>query len=424
MRKLDYKWIIFAMCFLMVFICLGFCSNGSIYLSAITDALNIKRSLFSLRDSFRFVASAVVSVFFGAFIFKYGVRKMVAFGVVFLIAAMLCFATANNIIVFCIGGALLGIGLSFTTNTMASSIIRRWFKKDIGRYTGIVFSANGIGAAVVTQIASPMINREGDPFGYRDAYFLIALVLVIAGIVVVSLLRERPKVDFAPVISQKSDENRKLFWEGVPYQVAKKYSYFYLAAVIVFITGFVLQGINCVYVAHLQDIGMDASFVALIVSIFSLMLTLSKILVGVMYDKFGLRIIMIVCQVGAAISFFLLPLAQATTLGKVISVAFVLLYAMSLPLETLVVPLIVNDLFGTVSYDKFLGLFVAINYAGYAIGSPIINLCYDFFGSYNAVFVICGVLMLVGCLVFQYVICEAESNKQKLIANKQKTDVS
>lgn len=45
-KKFDPKWLTIGACFLMVFVCLGFCSSSkSIYLAAITEALGIKRSL-------------------------------------------------------------------------------------------------------------------------------------------------------------------------------------------------------------------------------------------------------------------------------------------------------------------------------------------------------------------------------------------
>ena len=80
-KKLDYKWVILASAFAMVFFCLGFCSgNKGMYLAAITEALGIKRSLFSINDSCRHIATAVINLFFGALVARYGIRKMVAFG--------------------------------------------------------------------------------------------------------------------------------------------------------------------------------------------------------------------------------------------------------------------------------------------------------------------------------------------------------
>lgn len=85
-KKLDYMWVIVVTCFIMEFVALGFCSsNKSLYLGAITEALNIPRSLFSLNDSVRFLTAAVVNLFFGALIKKLGARKMVGIGFLCLI---------------------------------------------------------------------------------------------------------------------------------------------------------------------------------------------------------------------------------------------------------------------------------------------------------------------------------------------------
>ena len=125
-KKLEYKWVILAACFLMVLVCLGFCSsNKGMYLSAITNALGIKRSLFSINDTCRFVATAIANLFFGSLIARFGVRKMAAFGFAALIGSSLIYALADSIYIFYIGGLLLGLGFTFTTTTMASSIIRQ-----------------------------------------------------------------------------------------------------------------------------------------------------------------------------------------------------------------------------------------------------------------------------------------------------------
>ena len=174
---------------MMVFICLGFCSSTkSLYLDVVTNALNIPRTLFAFNDSCRFISSAIINLFFGTLVYKFGVRKMTAFGFLRLIASMLTYAHADNIYVFYIGGSLLGIGLTFTTTTMASSIIRRWFSKDIGKYTGIVLSANDFGSAVAVQIISPMLSNEENIFAYQDSYKFIAILLFIIGAIVVILL--------------------------------------------------------------------------------------------------------------------------------------------------------------------------------------------------------------------------------------------
>ena len=69
LAKIDekrYRWIVVFACFLMAFTGLGFCSGTkSLYLVPITEATGLKRSLFSLSDSCRYVTTAVVNLFFG-----------------------------------------------------------------------------------------------------------------------------------------------------------------------------------------------------------------------------------------------------------------------------------------------------------------------------------------------------------------------
>ena len=132
-RKLDYKWVIVALSFLMVMICLGFCSSGkSLYTVAITKALGIKRSAFSINDSCRFVTTAIINIFFGTLIARFGTKKLIGAGFICLISSCLVYSVATSIWVFCIGGVLLGIGLSWTTTTMVGSIINKWCKENKG----------------------------------------------------------------------------------------------------------------------------------------------------------------------------------------------------------------------------------------------------------------------------------------------------
>ncbi len=418
-RKFDYKWVILGVSFLMVFVCLGFCSgNKGLYLTAITEALGIKRSLFSINDSCRYIATAVINLFFGALLGKYGVRKMIGFGFVTLIASMLTYAYAESIYVFYIGGTLLGIGLAFTSTTIASSLIRRWIKKDVGRYTGIVLAANGVGSALAAQVVSPMINEAGNPFGYRTSYLVVAGILTVVGLLVVLLIREWPKNEDLSATTTTGKKKRGISWAGIDFKTAKRRPYFYIAVVVVFFNGLILQGISGIYAAHMKDVGIDAAFVATVVSVFSLALTGSKILIGTLYDRYGLSAIMILCQGATVLAFVLMLLLDSTGLGMVLAVGFALLYALALPLETLMIPLISNDLFGTASFDKFLGIMTAVNYAGFALGALITNVCYDVLGSYKPIFLVFGVMMVLACVVFQFAIPEAHKEQEKLIAVK------
>lgn len=416
-KKLDYKWVIVVTCFIMEFVALGFCSsNKSLYLGAITDALNIPRSLFSINDSVRFITSAVVNLFFGALIHKLGARKMVAIGFAALIASMQIYSHANHVFVFYIGGCLLGLGLAFCTTTMIGSIIRRWVKENTGTILGFVLAANGLGGALAAQIVTPIIYEAGNPFGYRNAYNLVTLILIATGILAVVFLRNQPKDDAAAPPTHHKKKPRGGGWVGISYEDAKKKPYFYVALVGIFLTGMVLQGVNGASAAHMKDVGLDAGYVATVLSIHSIALMVFKFSAGVMYDKWGLRVTMIVCDIAALVVMVFLALVTNTPEGMVYAMIYGIFSSLALPLETIMLSLIATDLFGNKSFDKILGIIAALNTLGYAVGAPLMNFCYDAFGTYVPFIWVCVGIMAVVTIMYQIAITAAARERKAILA--------
>jgi MFS family permease len=419
-RKLDYQWVIIVTCFIMEFVALGFCSsNKSLYLSAITEALDIKRSLFSINDSIRYMTTAVINLFFGAMLHKLGARKMVAIGFGALIASMQFYAHAESVFGFYFGGFLLGLGLALCTTTMISSIIRRWVKKNTGTVLGFVLAANGLGGALAAQIVTPIIYEEGNPFGYRNAYHLITAILAVVGIVAVIFLRNHPK-DSNPSdsVGQKKAP-RCGGWIGIDYEEVRKKPYFYMALVCVFLTGMVLQGVNGASAAHMKDVGLDAGYVATVLSMHSIALMIFKFSTGVLYDKFGLRISMIICDIAALVVMVLLALVTNSPEGRVYAMIYGIFSALALPLETIMLSLITTDLFGNKSFDKILGIISALNTAGYAVGTPLMNWCYDAFGSYVPFIWVCVGIISVVTIMYQLIITIAAKERKKILAARE-----
>ncbi len=410
----DYKWVIVALCFLMVFICLGFCSsNKGLYLSAITEALGIKRSAFSVGDSCRYISTAVINIFFGTLVAKFGTKKLIGAGFLCLIASCIMYAVGTNIIYFYIGGCLLGIGLSWTTTTMVGAIVGKWCKENKGTIMGAILAANGLGGALAAQIVSPIIYEEGNAFGYRNAYFLTAVILLAVGAFILIFYKENPpKQDESPAIHNKKSRGQS--WVGIEYHQAVKKTYFYCAAVCIFLTGMILQGITGVAAAYMKDVGLDTEYVATVWSVHSLALAGFKFLTGLIYDKLGLRITMTICDITAVIVMVVLAVLTNSSLGMVLAMVYGIFSSLALPLETIMLPIFAGDLFGEKSFNKILGLFVSINTAGYAVGAPLTNWVFDRFGTYKPMFVAGAVIMAIVTIIFQFVISASQKDKEQV----------
>ena len=142
-KKFDYKWVIVAISFLMVCVSLGFCSSTkSLFLGTVTEYLGVDRGVFSINDSCRYIATAVLNLFFGVMVAKFGPKKLILAGIFCLIGAMVVYATATNIILFYLGGTLLGIGFSWTSTTMVGYVVNIWCKENKGTIMGAILASN------------------------------------------------------------------------------------------------------------------------------------------------------------------------------------------------------------------------------------------------------------------------------------------
>lgn len=415
-KKLDYSWVMIVLCFLIVCVSLGLCSSGrTMYLTAITDALGFKRSAFSLNDTFRFITTTIVSLFFGPLVNKFGPKKLICAGFICLIAFALINSVATQLWMFYVGGVLLGVGLAWTTTTMMSAVVNIWTKEEHkGKVTGAILSANGFGGAIAVQILTPIIFEEGNPFGYKNSYTLVAIVLAVVLAIVIIFFRDRPKGSEKVTIEKKTKKARGRGWVGMEYKTILKKPYFYLACVCIAFTGMALQGLGGITVPHMYDVGMDKQLVATITSTSSIICMFTKFLTGFMYDKKGIKVTMNICFACSFVSLVALVFVSNTPLGIALAFGRLVFAAIALPLETVMLPLYASELFGDKSFSNTVGIFSAVNYAGFALGAPFGNLIYDIFGNYNYSFVVFAALMIFVTVSMQFVV-KASRKDRKII---------
>ncbi len=412
------KWINIFLCGLVIFIGTGFASsNKALYLSAITDALDIKRSAYSVAISFRFLSTAAVNLFYATLIKKFGSKKLMLAGCGLIIGSMLLNVAASAVWMFCISEILLGVAFSWIGTPMVGGIINRCCKDNAGTVMGAVLATSGIGTAVAAQVVTPIIYTEGNPFGYRNAYLLVAGLLAGMALAIALFFRELP--DGAPAhLPTTSKKFRGQSWVGIDFADARKTGYFYAAAVCIFFCGMCLQGVNGIASAHLLDVGLNPAMVATVASVSSLVLTGSKFLSGFLYDRMGLRGAFSICCAAAVAAMFSLGCVSNTSGGHALAFAYAPLAAMALPLETVMLTLYAKDLFGERSFDRVMSVFFSVNTLGYAVSSPLVNLGFDASGSYQPVLFLTGSIMFFVLVAIQFIITAAHRKRHLVEENR------
>ena len=420
-KESNYKWVIAVISFLMVATSLGFCSgNKSLYLKAITDALSIERRLFSIGDSFRYITTAILNLFFGAQIVRMGPKKMILSGFAALIVSCILYAVGTGLFTFYLAGIFLGAGIAWCTTSVVGYVISKWFTEHRGTVMGFVMAANGIGVAVAAQIISPLIDAE--TFGYRKAYLVTAAVLFAVALLALLFFKDEPEGYQGNAElpgGKKKQPKRARVWAGISYEEAKSRPYFWILLLCVLLIGISIQAASGHTVTHLKDIGLDPVFVTNVWSFHGLALAAAKILAGYSFDKFGLRVTLLFCELAGAVSIFLLAVSNAHT--PWIAAIGATAISFSLPLENIMLPLIAADLFGEKSYAKIMGILVACSTAGHAVGAPLTDLMFDFSPdhSYRTVFIIYAVLLAVIAVVFEILLRKADKTRDAVISDSE-----
>jgi MFS family permease len=393
---------------LVIFVGLGFCSSAKgIYLNPILEHTGLSAGLFGFSDTFRYLTTSVVNIFFGTLIAKLGIKKLVGAGFLSLVISMVLYAFSTTLIGFYLAGAFLGLGLAWCTTTMIGYIVRKWESKNRGTVMGIILAINGFGSSLATIVFTPLLNASAT--GYKTAYLITALIVFVVGVIAVIFLKDK-KVDTAEV--QPQEKKRGDNWIGIDRKTAFKKKYFYLVMICIFLTGVVIQSITGVFIRHIQKVGVNQTFQSIIIPVSMIILSLTKFLTGFMYDKRGLRFTITINLICSIIAMVTISLVDTSVLGMVLCVIYVITANVALPLETIMLPIYAGDLFGEKDYNKMLGYIVSINTLGYAVGSPLMGFVFDIFNSYVPGFIVGAILMAITLIVMQYVISEANNVKK------------
>ena len=337
MRRIDYKWVMIVICFLMVMIALGFGnSTKSLFPDEIAKDLGVERSLVSIGESCRYIATAVTNLFFSFLVLKFGPKKLVCAGFISLAAGALIYSVAESLIPIYIAGSLLGVGFSFTTTTMVGYVVGIWYAKNKGTIMGFILASSGLGGA----IAIPIIGNLIDPTvtgSYRAAYRLMAVIFAFALIFILFFFRSSPKSVEADTQSlpQKNAKKRGRDWVGIDFSQAVRKTYFWGIILCIFFSGLILQGINGIAAMHFKDVGIDYGRVKSILSFGALILAGAKFATGFIYDRMGLRVTASLCTFFGIVATFLLAFVKGNEIGFVLAILYAVCAQMSFPLETI-----------------------------------------------------------------------------------------
>ncbi|ETW99519.1 MAG: MFS transporter [Candidatus Entotheonella factor] len=186
-----YGWIVVAVAFVTMGLCVNARTAFSLLFPPILAEFGWERGVTAAAFSIGFVASTLYAPFSGMLMDRLGPRYVLSFGVLLISVGM---ATATRIqapwhLYVSLGVLVVG-GSVFTSYIGHSLFLPNWFVWRRGLAIGIAFSGVGVGSIVIF----PWMQQVIDDMGWRDACWMMAIVLCVILIPLnVLFQRQRPQ---------------------------------------------------------------------------------------------------------------------------------------------------------------------------------------------------------------------------------------
>jgi MFS family permease len=381
-KRFFYGWKIVGASIIILAVGLGmFTSTNSVFVKPVCDTLGFTRSQFTLHRTIITLASLCVMPFYSKIIQRIGTKKTLVIGATALSGVTIAYSFANSLWHFYAMAFVNGIFFNTLSFMVIGILVSYWFEDKRGLATGLAYAGSGLGGAVMI----PIVSRVIELTDWRFAYLCMSVFgLVILIPVILIFIKETPeKSGLKPYTSQKANQAEQQKNEQPALSLSLRESLltsrFWLLAVAFLLISVFAGATNTHSAPYMSDIGYSTAMVSAVISLFMLFMTVGKILLGMIYDRFGSmagNILIAVCSL-------IFPIAA---LLSHIS-AFTWVYAVTLGMAScgvsVPVPILITKYFGMKDYPAIFGIFVMIATLGPSLSVPVMGAVYDYLGSYR-----------------------------------------
>ena len=199
-------------------------------------------------------------------------------------------------------------------------------------------------------------------------------------------------------------------WHGLTMKQLVRRPTFYMMAIGTLLSCALPYLAYYVVVPHFQvEKGFSAEQASSLQSILLLSLTAAKILAGYLCDKIGARKTVLLCMFCDVIALVLLVVVNSYAMA----VVTMLIFAMALPVMSVVIPMLASSLFGYQAQTEYNGIFISMLSAAAMISNPVTNAIYDRIGTYSPTFLVAAGLTvaLMGAYLLMYRLADRDRAK-------------
>lgn len=344
-------------------------SIANIYQASVTEALAISNSQFSISNTLILSVSVLFAGWMSGMLAKHFKKVFMISSIIYGLAYM-AFGLVNNVWLFYLLSILVGFGFLATSAMAMSILVSNWFDDKRGLALSLALAGLGIGGI----IWSPIITSLIESIGWRSTYMTYgAIMLVICLLVGQFIFVATPEEKGLQALGAEKSEHASSDKAAeqnlrVPFSMkeAMRKPFFILLLLGAVLVGLSDNGGLGQFPPFMQGLH-GAQQGAAIISVYSAVGILGKLLLGIIADKFGVVASILWSSILIALSYFL----AATTTSYGLTIVLAILFGLGNANGPVLGPILAGAIFPAKTYPKVFGLLNQFLFLGMMFGSLI-----------------------------------------------------
>lgn len=382
--KPKFAWLTVAESWLVCALLFGSAiPTSGLYYRAITLAFHTSRAGVSLLTSVGAVGMCLGAIVSGAMLIRWPAQRVIMTGALLEAVGFVCASRAPSFKLLLGANGLLGLGAGIGALIPVSFIIGNWFGTGAGLAMGLAMTGTSVGGSVMALIINFLLSH----WGWRTAYWVLALPIVLIVLPLSLVLRGTPPLGTGA-------DTPTLHLHGLEVGAALARREFWLIALCQFLFGCVAAGILAHLPSYLEGLGYHASQAALAVSVALGITACGKISLGLVADRIGSRLTV-------ALNFLLEGVGVVFLIGaarEAFLVSGIACYGLSWGAPLALLPLLTIESLGLKRYGAISGLTNVAFTAGNVVGPLAAGRVFDLTGSYRPAFIAMALAVLIDAI--------------------------
>lgn len=384
-------------------------TTASAFIIPVCESLGFSRGEYTLHRTWITIVSALVLPLYGRLYERFGAKKIMLSSIFGYIIVCLGYSISSQIWHFYLFAIINGIFCNGFNFMLLGSLVNEWFEDKKALATSIAYCGSGLGGSVALPIAGQLIEI----FGWRWTYRILCMAgtAILLPTVLLLVVDKPAMIGLTPYQdSQGRQEKVKKHIGHVAEMTlteAKKTKYFWLMGIAFFTTSLCAVGPNTHTLPYLQDIGYASEQASLIMSFAMIMLTVGKIILGGVYDRFGT----FVGNLFVGGSCLLAPLLAMASGYPAAAWAFAVTLGFETSGYSVPVSTLITKYFGGKDFSRIFSVCTVLTTVGGAFSVPAMGWLYDYFGNYDLAWML--LLALGGISLLSFFCCDLLHAKQE-----------